>query len=144
MSAYRTVLVKGGGMTQEAVANAAITPGALLNFRSDGKVEENTATTTIRPIAVAFENEMFGQGIDTDYVTGDNVIYRWLEAGSEWNALVPAGAAAIALGDNLIPGAGGGVVPGAGTSIASVGIAQEAVNNSGSGSEARILVRVIR
>jgi hypothetical protein len=144
MAAYRTVLVKGGGMTQEAVANAAITPGALLNFRSDGKVEENTDATKQRPIAVAFENEMFGKGIDDDYASGESIVYRWLHEGSEWNALVPAGAAAIALHDYVIPGAGGGVITGAGTSIAAVGLALEAVNNSAGSSEARILVRVIK
>jgi hypothetical protein len=144
MAVYRTVLVKGGGMTQEATANAAITPGALLNFRSDGKVEENTDATKQRPIAVAFENEMFGKGIDDDYAAGESIVYRFLEEGSEWNALVPAAAPAIALGDYVIPGAGGGVVSGAGTSIAAVGIAQEAVDNHLGASEARCLVRVIK
>src|SRR3954453_22410296 len=108
MAAYRTILVKGGGMTQEATANAAITPGALLNFRADGKVEENTDATKQRPIAVAFENEMFGKGIDDDWAAGDSIIYRWLEEGSKWQALVPAGSPAIGLPDYVIPGARGG------------------------------------
>jgi len=145
MAAYRTIIIKGDGEHGESVAFEAITPGSLLNFRAgDGKVDLNDNVTDIVPTIFAKENENFGQGIDTPYAAGENVEWVNPHRGSEIHALVPPAAPAIALYDKLIPGLNGTVVKAAlGTNVNIIAMAMEAVNNSGGGSAARLLIRIL-
>jgi hypothetical protein len=146
MSTYRTIILKGDGLPGESVANSAITPGMLLNFRSDGKVEPAAALTNNAEVAVALENQHFGQGIDTDYAVGDNVEYRIFQAGAEFNGLVNAAAPAIALNDLLTWDANGCVkkFTGAAGSATVAMRAKEALDNSAGATKARLIVEVIR
>jgi hypothetical protein len=144
MATYRTIIVKGDGLHGEAVANSPITPGMLLNARSDGKVEANASATLVSAPMVAKENENFGKGIDDAYASGDNVEYVILDAGSEFQGLVAAAAAAIGLNDRLQPAAGGFLAKAtAGTEVNAIYRALEAVDNHLGASPARLLVQVL-
>lgn len=148
----RTILVKGDFDRREADAAAAVTPGMLLELTSTGDVQPHSAADGPAQNAFAFENEIFGQGIDTAYAAGDRCLYGIAGDGATINALVAAGAAAIAIGDYL-SSAGDGTLhkytqPAAYTQGQAggeviVGVAASAVDNSGGSTTARVLVEAM-
>lgn len=96
-----TILLKGDGVHKEAVAGGAITPGHLVALSSTGTVVVNaTASKKIQP-CFAIEDELLGKDITDAYASGDKVKYIVPCRGAEINALVPANAAAIVIGDYL-------------------------------------------
>lgn len=147
----KTIFLKGQdlGKRREALANAALKPGYLLEYMSTGKVRKHaTAAGNAYPLFAA-ENELFGDGIDTAYAADDNVLMWHATSGDEINALVAAAAGAIVIGDRL-ESAGDGTLrkhaaaaPAAANVNGAVAIAMEAVDNSGGGSEARIRVMIL-
>lgn len=151
-TAPRTILLKGRGIRLELPAGGAITPGHIVTRNSSDQLVVNdvasaTAGVGQAPRCVAVENEHLtykasGNGnIDEAYTSGDYVQAEYLVPGMEINALVAAGAAAIAKGARVM-------VTNAGTMLTAVsgapvfGQALEAVDNSGGGSLARIKVVV--
>ena len=96
-----TILLKGDGVHKEAVAGGAVTPGHLVALTSTGTVVVNaTASKKIQP-CFAIEDELIGKDITDAYASGDKVKYIVPCRGAEINALVPASAAAIVIGDYL-------------------------------------------
>ena len=107
---FNTVTIKGGGINKEAPAGASILPGHLLKLNSSGQVIPHNVAGGAASKAIAIENELgggsYGAGynsgkLTTAYASGDNVPYVIFDEGSEVNALVAAGAAAIVIGDFL-------------------------------------------
>jgi hypothetical protein len=147
-TAPRTILLRNRGYRKEAEAGGTITPGHLIAFNSTGKfVVHATALVKAAPI-FAVENDVPttsqlagtdpSPSIDTNYVSGDFVQGEVCHPGVEINALVAAAAPAIAVGD-LLESAGNGTLRKFTTGIV-VGVALEALDNSGGGSAARLRV----
>lgn len=101
-TAPRTILLKGRGTRHEAVADGTILPGSLLQFvSSTGHLTVHSSAGARATRIFALENELFGLGIDDNYVSGDNVQAEFAWNGMWVNAAVAAGAAAIVTGDYL-------------------------------------------
>jgi hypothetical protein len=99
MVVAQTILLKGSAVHDERLANAAITPGYLIEVMSTGKVRKHaTAGGNVFP-RFAFDNMV--DDIDTDYAANDTVIYGVPERGANIYALLPAAAAAVVIGDLL-------------------------------------------
>jgi len=95
------IILKGNGIRKERIANAAITPGMLVELMSTNKVRKHASAGAYAQSAYAVENEVVGDDIDVDYAAADNVLYNVMERGAEINALVAAAAAALVIGDKL-------------------------------------------
>jgi hypothetical protein len=86
---------------KEAKAGGAITPGHLLKrSAAETVVVHSTAAGRAQPL-FALENETLGKDIDTAYAQNERISFVYAEPGAEINAIVAAGAAAIAVGDFL-------------------------------------------
>lgn len=146
-----TIVLKGNGIQKEAVAGTVITPGHLLERSAANQVSVHSTAGGNAQRFFAKENEVIGQDIDDNYPIGDNVIFESCYPGMEISALLPAGAAAVAVGDPLESNGDGTLklhtLPSdaAGTTIkheSVVAYALEAVDNSAGGSPVRIQVEV--
>lgn len=140
MPVKRTIICSGEGLRYEYTAGAAITPGDLVIVNSSGAaVVHATAGGATAPL-FAIENEIFGKGVDSDYAADDRVLVEACHSGMGVNVNIAAGAAAIVRGDGL-ESAGNGTMRklAAGTRIAT---AEEAVDNSASGTDTRIRARI--
>jgi hypothetical protein len=85
----KTIDLGGGSIQREAVAAGTIRPGMLV-LHTTTVVAHGGAGLVAAP-AFAVENEHAGKGIDDNYVTGDNVIYRVFQEGARVNALLASG-----------------------------------------------------
>jgi hypothetical protein len=150
VAANNTIVLKGKGIRKERAAGGTITPGHLLAYTS-------TLTVVVHPTAAgnaqkmfAVENEVIGKDIDTNYSSGDNVLFEVLPRGAEVNALLAASAVAVVKGD-YVESNGTGTVRKMTTNAATadtqragvVGIALESVDNSGGGTPVRLLIEVV-
>lgn len=148
--AIATILLKGNGVKVEFDAGTAITPGYLIQLSSDGDVDPHATAAANAVPMWAQENELVGNGIDDDYAVGESVKCIITQPGSEIYAKVAASAPAIVIGQYL-ESAGDGTVRLAVTDAATddtqrasiVGMALEAVDNSGGGTEARIRIMTL-
>lgn len=153
----RAAILKGKEQSQmkELIAAGAITPGHLLAITSAGKYVVHGTAKGYAATIFADMNSLIGKGLDDAYAANDFVQGWFLARGSEVNALVAAGAAAIAVGDYL-ESAGDGTLRkktsesqlGSGTYTYTseghaVAIALVAVDNSGGGSAVRLPALVI-
>lgn len=147
--AVKRIILKGlYGVRDEGKAVAAITPGHLIEEVAAGVQVHSTAAANAMPM-FALEREMTGDGIDVAYAANDTVLFVVAQPGAMINALVAAGAPAIAVGDAL-ESAGDGTLRKAVTDAATddtqrdaiVAYAREAVDNSGGGTAVRLKVRV--
>ena len=128
---------------EEALANAALSPGHLLEVMSTGKVRKVATIDIAYPLLVAKENYFEG-GLKTDaYAGDDNVPMHRALPGDRVYLRVAAGAAAIVKGDKLAASNDGTVVKSNATTDYIVAMADEAVDNSGGGSEAFIAVKAL-
>lgn len=150
-------LKKYSDVIVEAVANATITPGMLIELMSTGKVRAHaTAGGNVVGMMFALEDELQGNGIDDDYAALDQV-QCWIPyRGDEVNAILKNGEN-VAIGDYL-ESAGNGELQKYVIDVDSsnditniyptqiVGVALEAVNMSGSSAadpDGRIRVRIV-
>lgn len=100
--AATTVLLKGRASPREGVANAALTPGHLIEQMSTGKFRKHGTAGGVSPSRLfAAEKEWDGSDIDTAYAQNENVRILNCQPGAVVYALVAASAAAIAIGDML-------------------------------------------
>lgn len=159
MATQRTIRLKGSGLRKEGLVatGVTITPGMLVDTDSTGVILHGDAAENAVP-AFAVENEVVGEGIDTDYVAESNCIYEVMQRGTEVHALVAASAVAIVEGD-FLESDGAGMLrllvdePAVADTVAvglisnsraaNVARAMEAVDNSGGGVPARIIVEVV-
>lgn len=140
-SAPATVLLKGAPPVKEALAGGTITPGHLITRNSAGAVVVAGAASEGLPL-FAMENDVVGKGISTDYASGEQVQFVVGQSGDEINALVPAAAAAIVIGDLMQAGAGGTVIKRTATNKI-FGIARAALDNSAGGSAVRLRIELM-
>ena len=92
-------------------------------------------------VAVASENELFGNGIDTNYVQNDQVLIDVLRSGCVFNGIVRAGTPAIADRAFVTSDGGGGIKTG--TTDNAIGRALGAVNNATGSTAVRLKVDVL-
>lgn len=135
---------------REAIASGSITPGMLLRKQSSGEMLANAVASERIQCAVAVENKLHGKDVDAVYANGDRVFYKVFRAGDYiYMWLIPA-AAAVVVGDKLVPSTAGCLqletsnttTPG-GDEEHVMFQAEEDEDNSSSTSPARIVVSVI-
>jgi hypothetical protein len=126
-----TIVLKGRPTRKEEIAGGAITPGHLIMRNSDGEfVVHGTAGQRAQPI-FAGEDEMQGKDIDEAYAENDRVLGWYAHSGCEIYALVPAGAAAIVVGNPLESAGDGTLRLAAGLTDSSGGTANTTVQAIG-------------
>jgi len=139
----RTIRLGQPGVRFERPASATITPGSLVRLKSDGTFIPYDRAGKRASAQFAVEQELFGKGIDDDYVSGDLVQTEVFKSGDRVLAFLAADAAAVVEGDLLQP-AGDGSVQITGTDYAEACVqALESVDNSAGSSIARIMVMVL-
>jgi len=142
--AYNTIIVKGDGEQYEALANAAITPGQLVELMSTGKVRKVTAASAEQEKLVAIEDYLQGKTIAQDYAADAICLHRAFKSGDEV-LLILADGQNVAIGD-MLESAGGGEVKKYSAGV-KLFVAREAVDASDSATTAvadrRIIGRVI-
>lgn len=156
---HRTITIKGTGIRNEALANAELYPGHLVELMSTGKVKKHaTAGGNVLGKFFAVEDDIQGNAISTAYAAGKMVQYDHFPPGTWVLAVAKSGAAAIVIGDP-VESAGDGTLQkhtadafdsvGGGTVYSNniVGIARSAIDNSDSAADAladsRFLVEII-
>lgn len=151
--AYNTVKVKKySDIIEEMVANAAITPGMLIEEMSTGKVRAHANAGQTALSMFALEDELQGGGIDDAYAANDQVQCWIAGRGDNVYALLADGETAV-IGSFLESNGDGYLKVYAADSAGAVeypnsivGIALEALDlSSSSGAEStyRLLIRVI-
>lgn len=103
-----TIVLKGDFIQNEFQASEAINPGHLVEILSTGKVQKND-TLDQTALLFATEQEYLGKETSVAYAADDTVIIAALKPGNVVYAKVAASAAAIVIGNELIPVAGGTV-----------------------------------
>lgn len=102
MASPKTILLKGCPSRREGVANAAMTPGHLIEQMTTGKFRVHATAGGVRPARLfASEQEWTGKSIDTAFAANDQVPILNCKPGDVIYALVPASADAIVIGDFL-------------------------------------------
>jgi hypothetical protein len=144
-----TVWLKGDGMVKEGNAGAAITPGHLVQYNATlGFVVHNVAEGDAFAM-FALEADFVGRAPTTAYATGERVQVLMPQRGAELNALVPANAAAIVVGDLLVSNGDGTLKKVTAAAVATTNLrrvvarALEALDNSAVGTPARLRIEII-
>ncbi len=96
----KTIVVKGTGVRFEAIANAAITPGHLVELMTTGKVRKHATAAGFAEKAFAVEDDLQGNTISDDYSTSGLVQYNIMRPGDEVYAFLKNGENA-SIGDHL-------------------------------------------
>jgi len=96
----KTIILIGRGIRKERVANAAITPGHLVEVMTTGKLRVHATAAGNAQKAFAVEDDMQGKSITDAYVANTRVQYEVMERGAEINAIIANGQT-IAIGDPL-------------------------------------------
>lgn len=110
MATPKTISLKGCPSRREGVANAAITPGMLIEQMTTGKFRAHATAGGVRPARLFMaEQEWTGDTIDTACAANDQIAVLNCKPGDVIYALVPASAAAIVIGD-LLESAGDGTL----------------------------------
>lgn len=141
--ASKKILLKGLPVQKEATAGAILTPGELVEFDVSGDLIPHGTASGHAAKRFVLEESILGNDIDTDYASGDNVIYITGYSGCEVYAWLAAGQT-TAVGDPLgSDGAGAlAVLTVDATTLdnAIVGYATEVVSSGGS--RARVTVEL--
>lgn len=138
----RTIILKGKerSVMKELVAAATITPGMQVALTSAGKWTPQATALVQSLSAWAVEYDLTGRGIDDNYSANDWVQAFIVPPGSEINALIPASAVAIVIGDPVTSNGNGMVKKANGTTDITLGYALQAVDNSAGGSAVRLQI----
>ena len=156
----KKIILAGDPIYKEGLANAAITPGHLVERMSTGKIRVHATAGGNAMKMFAVEMDMVGDDIDTDYAANDTVRFVVARRGDEINALLAISATAVVIG-SLVESAGDGtirlhtaptqaVAEGGSASytiapkvLAPIGICMEAVDNSGGSAVARVRIEIL-
>lgn len=137
MATAKTIGLKAPGVREEFTASEAITPGHLVEFGGSNEIQKHsTAGGEIGAVKIAVENDVVGDDVDTDYVSGEQVQVDAPHGGAVY-MLRLANGENVSKGD-LLESAGDGTLQAAGTASSAgehapiVGEANEAVDMSGS------------
>src|SRR3990172_11598410 len=96
----KTIALKGDYVLKERKANAAITPGDLVELMSTGNIRRHATLGGAAQRAFALESDLIGKGINDDYAAGESVRYGVFLPGSEAFPLLVAGES-CSIGDFL-------------------------------------------
>lgn len=96
----KTIQLKGVNPQEEAIANAAITPGHLVQIMTTGKIRVHATVGGNAEKIFAIEDELQGNGIDDAYASAAIVQYVAAQRGSWINAII-ANDEVVAIGDAL-------------------------------------------
>jgi len=96
----KTIILIGRGIRKERVANAAITPGHLVEVMTTGKLRVHATAGGHAQKAFAIEDDTQGKTIADAYDANTRVQYEIMERGAEINAIIANGQN-IAIGDPL-------------------------------------------
>lgn len=137
--AYNTIkLKKYVDHVEEFTANAAITPGMLIELMSTEKVRAHADPDgPITPKMWALENELEGEGIDDAYAA-DEKVQCWVTVPGEQVYALLADGENASIGEKLVSNGNGYLKCASGDSSiegAFAAIAMEAVDRSGSSGE---------
>lgn len=135
--AFKTIIIKGEGFRNEAKADAAITPGHLVERTTTGVAVHSTAGGNAQR-AFAVEDDLQGNGIDDVYIVANQVQFNVMHGGEVVFALIKDGET-IVIGD-VLESAGNGELqkhsPDSAATVESpeaiVGTALDAIDLSGS------------
>jgi len=106
----KTILLKGQPQYREGIADAALTPGELVEQMTTGNFRKHATAAGVMPSKLfAREEEYVGGGIDVAYAASDTFPYMACQSGDQVYALVAASAVAIVIGD-LLESAGDGTL----------------------------------
>lgn len=156
MASEKTIILSGDPVRKEVDGAAVITPGEILEFDSNGDVQQHSTVGGNFLPMVAVEEDMLGNEIGDTYASGDRVQIAVLGKGNIFNGLLNLGEN-VSKGDPLESNGDGTLrahTPDAvdsnqelagGTTIyhqGIVGYAWEDVDNSAGSSSARIAVLV--
>jgi len=142
----RIVLV-GDGRHSEAVAEAAISQGHLIELTSSDTVQVHSGAGLVAEVNFAVEDALQGNTVSDAYAADDIVMSHLAKRGDEINALITAGQD-ISIGDKLAS-AGDGTLSDVTTlataaGVVVVAVAIEAVDLSATGAVATLAaVRVL-
>lgn len=92
--AVKTIILRGAGINKEGLAQAAITPGDLVEVRAgnaDIRLQRHSTANRHAVPAFAREREVTGDGIETSYAANDTVLYTVLPPGAEVYVRVASG-----------------------------------------------------
>lgn len=137
----KTIGLKGECIRKERQANAAITPGDLVEVMSTGKLRRHATIGGQAAKAFALENDLIGKGIDDAYAASDQAQYGVFQPGAEVNAWLLLGES-CSVGD-FLESAGNGTLQVASTPVegSNVAIALEAI--TGGAAAKRVKVEVL-
>ncbi len=93
--AIRTIVADEPIRRDEAIANAAITPGMLIELMSTGKVRAHATAGGSAVLMVAFESENEGEDVTDAYAANDQVLFGYFAAGQRVNVLLADGETAV-------------------------------------------------
>lgn len=147
--AYNTIMLKGENPNiEELVANAAITPGMILELYTTKVRKHASPDGTVKPIIVALEDELQGGGIDDDY-DANSVVRVWHpKPGDQFYGLLADGED-VDIGDKLASNGDGYLKKMDGDSVEGeiCGVAREArdrtTSSGGGDAEERIIVEAV-
>ena len=132
-----TIRLKGCGRYEEARANAALSPGHLIEVLSTGKVRKHATEGGLAERAFAIEDALQGNTVADAYAADDLVGYVLAAPGDEINAVIKAGEN-IAIGDKLVSAGDGTLIKSTSVSTSVtdpvvVAVAMEAVDLTDTG-----------
>lgn len=93
--AVKTITVKGTPIRKERTANAAITPGHLVEVMSTGNLRVHATAGGIAQRAFALEDDLKGSEIGTAYTALNRAQYGVFRSGDEVNAILANGETAV-------------------------------------------------
>jgi len=104
--AYKRIIIKGEGVRNERVANAAITPGMLVELMSTGKVRAHANAGQPAQKSFAVEDDLQGNAISDAYAADALVQYDIMRPGDVVYAFLKNGENAVI--GSLLESAGNG------------------------------------
>ncbi|MGH2611291.1 MAG: hypothetical protein ACRDHF_19600 [Tepidiformaceae bacterium] len=138
----KTIALKGDYVLKEREANAAITPGDLVEIMSTGKLRRHATLGGPAQKAFALEQDLIGRGIDDNYAVDESVRYGVFQQGAEVFAWLQINESCV-IGDFLESDAAGKLAV-ASTPVegSNVAIALEAITGGG-GVAKRVKVEIV-
>lgn len=142
-TAPNTIQLSGDFTREEYLASAALTPGHLIEFISTGKVQKHATAKGFHARMFAVEDALQGRRISDAYAADELVQCNLVKPGSIVRAWLKAGQN-IVKGDKLVSAGDGTLQKVSSSDLQLVGIAQEALDLSASGTSAtRLTVQVV-
>jgi len=146
--AYNTIKIKKyADVVEEFVANAAITPGMLVEIMNTGKVRKHATSGGNAVPMFALEDELQGKDIDDAYVAADQV-QVWIAGRGDLVYALLADGQNVSIGDFLVSNGDGYLKKYAYDSAERdeliVAIAREAIDrSSSSGGDTNVTGRIV-